>query len=195
MMSSRLLKATHDEHHGRLYNWSEHVFDGINRGYAAGLRWVLRHQAFMIGVVFATIALTGYLFIKIPKGFFPQQDTGQLIGIAEGAQDISIAAMAQRQLALADIVGHDPGVGSFGFAVGPVGGSQTGNVGRFWIGLKPRSEREESSDQIITRLRPQLARVPGVALFLQTPQDLNLGGRISRTQYQYTLQDADLSTS
>jgi hydrophobe/amphiphile efflux-1 (HAE1) family protein len=193
MMSSRLLKNAHDEKHGALYRWTEAGFEKINNGYAAGLRWVLRHQAFMLVVVFATIALTGYLFVKIPKGFFPQQDTGQLVGIAEGAQDISISAMAQRQLALADIVGNDPAVSAFGMAVGPVGGSQTGNVGRFWIGLKPRSERAENSDQVIARLRPQVAKIHGVALFMQTPQDLNLGGRISRTQYQYTLQDADLS--
>ena len=192
MMSSRLLRNTHGDKHGRLYRWTEAGFDKINDAYAAGLRWVLRHQPLILVVVFATVGLTGYLFVKIPKGFFPQQDTGQLVGIAEGAQDISIAAMAQRQLALADIVAQDPGVQAFGMAVGPIGGSQTGNVGRFWIGLKPRSERAESSDQIIARLRPKVAKVQGVALFMQTPQDLNLGGRISRTQYQYTLQDASL---
>ena len=192
MMSSRLLKAAHDQQHGRFYRWTEAGFERFNNLYAAGLRWVLRHQFLILMVVFATIGLTAYLFVSIPKGFFPQQDTGQIIGISEGAQDISIAAMSERQLQLADIIGQDPGVQAFGAAVGPVGGSQTGNVGRFWIGLKPRSERAENSDQIIARLRPKVAKIPGIALFMQTPQDLNLGGRISRTQYQYTLQDADL---
>jgi HAE1 family hydrophobic/amphiphilic exporter-1/multidrug efflux pump len=142
--------------------------------------------------VFATIIINISLYIVVPKGFFPQQDTGQIYGFSEGAQDISLAAMTERQKQLAAIILKDPDIAAVDYTVGAVAGSQTENVGRFWFGLKPRSERAASADEIINRLRPQVAKVEGVALFLQAPQDLNVGGRLSRTQYQYTLQDANL---
>ena len=132
--------------------------------------------------------------MAIPKGFFPQQDTGFIFGLAEGAQDVSIQGMVERELALADIIAKDPDIATFAFAVGPTGGgAQTPNNGRFWINLKPIGQRKASADQIINRLRPQLARVNGVTLFLQVAQDISVGGRVARTQYQYTLQGSDLN--
>jgi hydrophobe/amphiphile efflux-1 (HAE1) family protein len=193
MMCSRWLKPQHEERHGRLYRWIETVFDVAAAFYARGLRFVLKHQFLTLLSVLITIALNISLYIVIPKGFFPQQDTGQIQGFSEAAQDISLAAMTRKQQRFAEILAKDPDVSAVDYSVGPTSGSQTENVGRFWLGLKPRSERSASADEIINRLRPQLAQVEGASLFLQVPQDLNLGGRISRTQYQYTLQDANLN--
>jgi HAE1 family hydrophobic/amphiphilic exporter-1/multidrug efflux pump len=192
MMCSRWLKSPSEEKHGRLYRWIESGFDWMADFYAKGLRFVLAHQFLTLMSVLATIALNVYLYTVIPKGFFPQQDTGQIQGFTEGAQDMSLDAMKARQKQLAEIIAKDPDVVAVNYSVGPIAGSQTENVGRFWLGLKPRSQRTGSADQIINRLRPQLAKVEGVTLFLQVPQDLNVGGRLSRTQYQYTLQDANL---
>jgi HAE1 family hydrophobic/amphiphilic exporter-1/multidrug efflux pump len=193
MMCSRWLKRTNAESHGRLYLWVEAMFDGLVAFYAKGLRFVLAHQFLTLMSVLVTIALNVSLYIVIPKGFFPQQDTGQIAGYSEGAQDISLAAMTKRQQAFAEIISKDRDISVVDYSVGPTSGSQTENVGRFWLGLKPRSQRSASADEIINRLRPQLAKVEGASLFLQVPQDLNVGGRITRTQYQYTLQDADLN--
>jgi HAE1 family hydrophobic/amphiphilic exporter-1/multidrug efflux pump len=192
MMAAQFLK--HDAaQHGRLYMLAESFFEGLLKIYDRGLKVVLRHQAMTLGVLLVTIGFTGYLYVVIPKGFFPQQDIGFIIGISEAAQDISTSAMMQRQLALAEVVARDPDIANFSASVGPTGGSQTTNNGRFWIGLKPREERSASADQIINRLRPQTAKVQGVSLFLQAAQDINVGGRIARSQYQYTLQDANLA--
>jgi HAE1 family hydrophobic/amphiphilic exporter-1 len=140
-------------------------------------------------VFFATMAATVVLFIVIPKGFFPQQDTGFVYGFAESAQDSSFVSMNKRMLALADVVRKDPDVTGFGMS----GGGNTFNTGNFFISLKPKDEgRTASADEIITRLRPQLAKVQGVNLFLQAGQDINVGGRLSRTQYQYTVTDSNL---
>src|SRR5207248_275800 len=138
----------------------------------------------------ATLAATGWLFIAIPKGFFPQQDTGLVAGISEAAQDVSFAEMSRLQQRLADVVADDPAVASFADSLG--GSGQPLNNGKFFINLKPRSERDVSADQFINRLRPQLQKVEGAALFLQSAQDITVGGRAARTQYQYTLQDANL---
>jgi hydrophobe/amphiphile efflux-1 (HAE1) family protein len=193
MMCSRFLKGGHAPRHGRLYMAAEAVFDGMLRVYDRGLKFVLRHQFLTLMGLFATIACAGTLYVTIPKGFFPQQDTGFIFGFSEAAQDISFKAMMARQEALAEVVKRDPDIESFSMAAGATGGSQTVNVGRFWINLKPRSERTASADEIINRLRPQLAKVPGIALFMQPAQDINVGGRLARTQYQYTLQDANLA--
>jgi len=193
MMCGRFLREERHARHGRLYRASEAFFDGMLRLYDRGLKWVLRHQPLMLGVMLLTMATTGYLYVAIPKGFFPQQDTGFITGISEAAQDISFAGMLEKQQALAAVVAADPDIADFASVVGASGASPGENSGRFFITLKPRDQRSASADQIINRLRPKLAKVEGVALFLQASQDINVGGRLSRTQYQYTLQDADLA--
>ncbi len=192
MMCARWLKRPSDEKHGRLYRWIEAGFEHLAAFYARGLRTVLAHPFITLMSVLLTIALNVTLYVMIPKGFFPEQDTGQIVGFSEAAQDISLAAMTKRQEALAKIVAKDPDIQSFAYAVGPTAGSLSENVGRFWMGLKPRSERNASAQEILNRLRPQLAKVEGVKLFLQVLQDFRVGGKLSRTEYQYTLQDANL---
>jgi multidrug efflux pump subunit AcrB len=161
--------------------------------YRRTLDIALRFQFITLMVFFATMATTAYLFITIPKGFFPEQDNGVLIGIAEGAQDISFKEMADRSLALGKIVLEDPDVAGYSLSVGPGSGGQTENNARYFISLKPRDERAASAQQVIARLRPKLSRVEGASLFLTAGQDIRVGGRPSKTQYQYTLQDADVS--
>jgi multidrug efflux pump len=190
MMCSRLLKD-HREH-GRLYLASEKLFNGMLKVYEVSLGWTLRNSALMLVVFIITFCLNIYLFMKIPKGFFPQQDTGRMNGSILGAQDSSFQAMQQRVLRLCDIVKKDPGVASVAAFTGG-GGGTTVNTGRVFISLKPLAERKVTADQIITRLRPQLARVPGATLFLQAVQDLRVGGRQSGAQYQFTIQSGDLS--
>jgi hydrophobe/amphiphile efflux-1 (HAE1) family protein len=192
MMCGIFLRDQRQVRHGRLYRASEAFFDGLLRGYDRGLKWVLRHQPLTLAVLLLTIASTGYLYVAIPKGFFPQQDTGFITGISEAAQDISFAGMMEKQQALAAVIAADPDIAGFASVIGPGGSSPAENAGRFFITLKPRDQRSATADQIINRLRPRLAKVEGVALFLQASQDINVGGRLSRTQYQYTLQDADL---
>ncbi|PKU25012.1 multidrug efflux RND transporter permease subunit [Telmatospirillum siberiense] len=190
MMCSRVLKDEHTSGHGRLYMAFEHGFEALLGGYARGLDWVLRHQKLILASFVATVAVTIWLFIIIPKGFFPQQDTGVLYGISDAAQDISFSEMAARQQAIGQVLSEDPDIDAWLGGIG--GGSNTLNNGSFFIGLKPQSERNATADQIVARLRKKTAAIPGVVFYLQVPQDLNVGGRLSRTQYQYTLQDADL---
>jgi hydrophobe/amphiphile efflux-1 (HAE1) family protein len=192
MMCARYLSEKGHVQHGRPYMMAEAFFDGMLSVYDRGLKWTLRHQPFMLVVLFATLGATVYYYVTMPKGFFPQADTGYVQGISEARQDISFAAMTERQKALADVIAKDPDVADVAFCVGVTGGSQSINNGRFWVNLKPRSERKATADQIISRLRPQLARVPGVTLFLQAAQDVSMGGRPARSQFQYTLQDANL---
>jgi hydrophobic/amphiphilic exporter-1 (mainly G- bacteria), HAE1 family len=189
MLCSRFLKNEHGSKHGRLYQLFERGFDAMLNGYKRGLHVVLDHQFITLMVFIATVAATGVLFAVIPKGFFPQQDTGFISGFAESAQDASFASMNARMIQLADVVRKDPDVTGFGMN----GSSSTYNTGNFFISLKPKDEgRTATADEIITRLRPQLAKVHGVNLFLQAGQDIRVGGRASRTQYQYTVTDADL---
>ncbi len=190
MMCARLLKSR-SEGHGRLYRWSERGFDGLLHLYEAGLKIVLRHRFATLMVMLGTIVLTGYLYVVIPKGFFPQQDTGLILGLSEAAQDISYSAMAERQLALIDAVLEDPAVASVGSAIGAGGGTTTVNNGRVFIALKPRDQRNVTADQVIRRLQTRLARIQGITLYMQAAQDITIGGRLSKTQYQYTLADAD----
>ena len=192
MMAARLLRDRRAERHGRLYLLAERFFDGMLAIYEGGLRWVLRHRAVTLVATAATVVLTGYLYVVIPKGFFPQQDTGFIVAVTEAAQDISYAAMVERQSRLVDIVRKDRGIDGVISAVGAGGVNQTMNNGRMFINLKPRDERDASASEIIDRLRPQLAQVEGIAMFMQASQDINVGARFARTQYQYTLQDADL---
>jgi hydrophobe/amphiphile efflux-1 (HAE1) family protein len=191
MMCARFLKSGREIRHGRLYLAVERGFELMLAGYRSGLEFVLRHQRITLFVFLGTLAASVALFIVIPKGFFPQQDTGLVTGISEVAQDVSFPEMVRLQQELAAVVAKDPDVASFADVIGSNGG-QTLNNGRFYINLKPRDQRTESADQVINRLRVQLAKVEGAALFLQAAQDITVGGRTSRTQYQYTLQDADL---
>jgi hydrophobe/amphiphile efflux-1 (HAE1) family protein len=193
MMCSRFLKDPKHERHGRFYNICEAFFDGMLAFYRVGLEWVLRHQFLTLMILFATIAANGYLYVKIPKGFFPQQDVGFIFGSAEGNQDISFQGMSEKALAIGDVIRTDPDVESFAMGVGASGFQPVTNTARFWINLKPREERTANADDIIRRLRPKVAAVRGVALFMQAAQDINVGGRLARTQYQYTLQDANLN--
>jgi hydrophobe/amphiphile efflux-1 (HAE1) family protein len=188
MMGSRFLKSSREIHHGRVYLFFERMFDRLLAGYERGLKGVLRHRLPTLCVFLATLMLTAVLFIFIPKSFFPEQDTGTISGSAEGAQDISSAAMWNHLGAMAKIVGEDPGVAGVGYSAG----SSTFNSGTFFITLKPTGQRDASADQIIARLRPKLATITGANLYLQVPQDIKVGGRLGRTQYQYTLEDANL---
>ncbi|MDP9084863.1 MAG: efflux RND transporter permease subunit, partial [Pseudomonadota bacterium] len=163
--------------------------DKILAAYTRGLDFCLDHKRSTLLVFVATLVASVALYIYIPKGFFPQQDTGAIIGISDGPQDISFAEMVRRQRLITDIVGRDPDVAGYGAALG---GQRAMNNGFVNIALKPRNQRTSTADQVISRLRQQLTEVPGATLFLQAAQDLNVGGRWSRTQYQYTLQDADL---
>ncbi len=193
MMCSRMLVDRNQDRRAGKANIAERFFRRSLHVYDRSLQWVLRHQRMTLAALLFTIVGTGYLYVTIPKGFFPQQDTGFIYGLSEGAQDISIKGMIDRQQALAEVLGKDPDIATFAFAVGPTGNALTTNNGRFWISLKPRNERTASVDDIINRLRPQLARVSGVTLFMQSAQDISIGGRLARTQYQYTLQGADLN--
>src|SRR5262249_33306295 len=187
MLCARFLH--HDTgQHGRIYAAIEAVFDGMHAFYSRTLDVVLRHQFLTLMVFFATMALSIHLYIVIPKGFFPTQDTGLITGFAESAQDVSPQAMAQMMVKLGKVVASDPDVDAVGSAMG-----STANTGRFFIALKPRDQRTATASDIINRLRPRLAKVEGVSLVLQASQDITVGGRIGRGQYQYTLQDADLA--
>jgi HAE1 family hydrophobic/amphiphilic exporter-1 len=192
MLASRFLRRETEAGHGRFYRFTERAFDRLLGAYERGLDRVLRHQFATFCVFLATLALTIMLFLTIPKGFFPQQDTGLITGISEAGQDTSFAAMLHHQEELGAIIGADPAVATYAMAIGSGGSTSTINNGRFFITLKPKGERDASADQVIARLRPKLAKVEGARLFLQSAQDVNVGGRLSRTQFQYTLQDADI---
>jgi hydrophobe/amphiphile efflux-1 (HAE1) family protein len=191
MMCSRFLRNEREIRHGRLYLTVERGFELMLAGYRHSLDFVLRHQLVTLVVFVGMLVASAVLFLVIPKGFFPQQDTGLVTGISEMAQDVSFPEMMRLQQELAAVVAKDPDVASFADVIGSNGG-QTLNNGRFYINLKPRDQRTASADQVINRLRAQLVKVEGAALFLQAAQDITVGGRTSRTQYQYTLQDANL---
>jgi HAE1 family hydrophobic/amphiphilic exporter-1 len=189
-MCALFLRDEKHAKHGKAYMAIERGFDRLLAWYTRGLDFVLNHQRATLATFLITVALTVVLYIEIPKGFFPQQDTGIISGLSDAPQDISFEEMVRRQHALMDVVQRDPDIASYGTGLG---GSRPINNGFVIIGLKPRDERSASSDQIINRLRPQLAKVPGATLFMQSAQDLNVGGRTTRTQYQYTLQDSDIN--
>jgi multidrug efflux pump len=191
MMCSRLLKLERLEDHGRLYRASERVFAWILSLYTRSLTWVLRHPAPTLAVLLITIGVNVYLLVIVPKGFFPQQDTGRLAGGIQGAQDSSFTAMKQRMTRFVDIVKADPAVANVVAFTGSGGGTTT-NTGRMFVTLKPLAVRQTSADQIISRLRRQLASVEGASLFLQSTQDLRVGGRGGNAQYQYTIQSENL---
>ncbi len=190
MMCARLLRAHESERkHNWIYNLSERGFDIIHKGYERTLSRVLRHQFLTLVVMLSTVAFTVYLYIAIPKGFFPQQDTGRLSGSLQADQSTSYQAMKDRMLQVVDVVMKDPGVEALNAYTGAGGFGGGGvNSGRMFITLKPLEERKISSDEVIARIRPNVAKIPGVSLFLQSVQDLRIGGRNSGAQYQYTLQ-------
>jgi multidrug efflux pump len=189
MMCAKFLKSSHDQKHNAAYRFSEGAFDKLAETYDTGLRWVLKHQPLTLAILMATICLNIYLFIIVPKGFFPQQDTGVMSGTIQGSQDISFEAMQQKMRQFAAIVESDPGIDRDNASIG--GG--TISVGRMQIGLKPLSVRKVSSDQIIQRLRRRINVVPGATLYLQSQQDIRVGGRQSNSQYQYTLESENLN--
>jgi hydrophobe/amphiphile efflux-1 (HAE1) family protein len=178
--------------HGAIYRAIEAGFDAMLSLYRRTLDVVLRHQAITLGVFFATMALTAVMFVQIPKGFFPIQDTGLISGFAEASQDTSPDEMMKILRKMGDVILQDPDVAASAMFTGTTGGAQTANTGRGFIVLKPRDERELTSSQIIDRLRPQLAKIEGATLFMQPAQDITVGGRIARASFQYTLQDADI---
>ena len=189
MMCAYLLKPESTEH-GWLYRVSERGFDGLLYIYEAGLKIVMRHRFITLMVMLSTIVFTGYLYVIIPKGFFPQQDTGLIIGQSEAAQDISYQAMTERQQAMLDAIVRDPAVASVAAATGEGGGVYTLNDGRAFIQLKPKSQRGPI-DQVMARLRTNLAKIQGITLYMQAAQDITIGARLNKTQFQYTLNDAD----
>ncbi|WP_428668553.1 efflux RND transporter permease subunit [Reyranella sp.] len=191
MLCARLLKDDSRRRHGALYRAFEQGFDALLSVYAMGLRVVLRHRFATLMVMLGTVALTGYLYVVIPKGFFPQQDTGQLQGVTQASEDISFDAMSQRQQALVDVLLKDPAIDSVVSYIGPGGPTATLNQGRVFIMLKPREQRDASAGQVIDRLRTPLARIQGITLYMQATQDISIGARLAKTQYQYTLSDAD----
>jgi hydrophobe/amphiphile efflux-1 (HAE1) family protein len=189
MMCSRFLNRP-SHHHNRIYRITEAMFEGMIGFYRRTLDVALRFRFVTFLVFVATVGVTVFLYIQIPKGFFPDQDNGLIIGISQGAQDISFKQMGVVQHQLVDILLHDPDVGGVSSAVG-AGSGQTGNNGRVYVTLKPFAQRHATAQQIIARLRPKLSSVVGGELFLQAAQDVRVGARLTKTLYQFTLQDAD----
>jgi multidrug efflux pump len=189
MMCARLLKAPGERRPGKLFTASERAFKWMLAEYEASLAWALRHSLFMMGLLAAAIALNVYLYIHVPKGFFPQQDTGRMIGVIQADQGISFQAMRQKLADFIEIVRSDPAVEN---VVGFTGGSRR-NSGFMFLSLKPLKERRTSADQVVARLRPRLAQEAGASLFLVPVQDIRIGGRQANAQYQFTLQADDLA--
>ncbi|MCU1270013.1 MAG: acriflavin resistance protein [Acidobacteriaceae bacterium] len=191
MMSARLLKSKADQKEGRFYKWSEHVYERVVQGYGRTLKFVLQHQTTTLLITAATLVLTLLLYIVVPKGFFPVQDTGVILGISEAPQNISFSAMSQRQQQLARAILKDPDVLSLSSFIGIDGTNLTLNSGRIQINLKPRNQRKATASDIIRRLQPQLAQIEGITLYMQPIQDLTVEDRVSRTQFQYSMEDID----
>ena len=191
MMCSRLLRAKSDAKPHRLYDASERVFNRVIEIYGRTLQWVLKRQGATLFVAAAMLVLTIWLYIIVPKGFFPVQDTGVIQGISDAAQNISFTAMADRQRALAEVILKDPAVANLSSFIGVDGINATLNSGRMLINLKPLHERGISATEVMRRLQPVLAKVDGITLHMQPVQDLTVEDRGSRTQFQYTLEDAN----
>jgi multidrug efflux pump len=184
MMCARFLRHETGKHN-RLYRFSENSFNRLLRTYDFSLRWVLRHQFFILLVTIGTVCLNVYLFYQTPSSFFPQQDTGRINGSIQGDQDLSFAAMSKKMRTFTDIVSQDPAVDT---VISFTGGGSGGSTARLFSQLKPLNERKLSADQVIARIRSKTSGIPGAALYLQAVQDLTTGGRGSAAQYQYTLQ-------
>jgi hydrophobic/amphiphilic exporter-1 (mainly G- bacteria), HAE1 family len=191
MMASRFLRGHDEIRHGKFYQWSERCFEAMLQAYERGLDLALSWKRTTLLVFFATLGLSVYLFVIIPKGFFPQQDNGLITATSEASQDISFEAMKAKQEELARIVMEDPAVATVAMAIG--GSGRAGNNGNLFITLKPRNQRDAIAQQVISRLRPKLEKVEGARLYMQAAQDVRLGGRPTRTQFEFTLQDANLA--
>ncbi len=192
MMCSRLLEAKADQKkRGRFYEASERVWDRVITFYSRTLQWVLERQRATLIVAVATLVATILLYVIVPKGFFPVQDTGVIQGISEADESVSFSAMAVRQQALARVILKDPAVESLSSFIGVDGINTTLNSGRILINLKPLEERKISASEVMRRLQPELAKVDGISLYMQPIQDLTVEDRVSQTQYQYTLEDAN----
>ena len=188
MLCSRFLRPAGEEHHHRIYEVSEQFFKGMIQAYERSLKLALQHRRAVLIFSALIFVVTIVLFMVIPKGFLPSEDTGQIFGITEAAQGISFDSMKEHQLKVSAIVSQDPNVASFMSGVGPIGPFVTTNTGRVMLRLKPRSERRLSADQIIGELRPKLAQLPGIRVFLQNPPPIRIGGTVSKSQYQFSLQ-------
>ena len=191
MMCAKLLRGESHASRGSLYRLSERGFEWVIERYGSTLRWVLGRQRATLIVTIATLVLTIVLYIVVPKGFFPVQDTGVILGVSEAPESVSFAAMAERQQALARVILKDPDVASLSSFIGVDGTNMTLNSGRIQINLKPRDQRHADATEIIRRLQPPLRAVEGITLYMQPVQDLTVENRVSRTQYQYSLEDAD----
>src|SRR5271168_5250085 len=187
MMAARILKHHPESSRGRLYRWAEWCFVKTIEGYGAMVRVVLRHQPITLLVAAGTLALTVYLYMIVPKGFFPVQDTGAILGISQAPETVSFTAMSTRQQDLVQVIRQDPAVQNLTSFIGADGVNTTMNSGRIQISLKPLEERSDASaSDVIRRLQPEVAQVAGIELFMQPVQDLTVEDRISRTQYQYS---------
>ena len=191
MMCAKLLRHQPEAAQGRFYRVMEHFFDTTIERYGTTLRWVLRHQTATLWVAIATLVGTILLYVVVPKGFFPVQDTGVILGVSQAPQTVSFSAMAERQQQLAQVILQDPAVQSLSSFIGVDGVNTTINSGRIQINLKPLEERRVSASDVIRRLQPQLAAVHGITLFMQPVQDLTVEDRVSRTQYQYSIECPD----
>ncbi len=191
MMCAKLLKSKASSKHGRFYEVSERAYERIIDRYGSTLQWVLKHQTATLIVTVGTLVFTIFLFIVVPKGFFPVQDTGVILGISDAPQTVSFIALAQRQQSLTQVILKDPAVESLSSFIGIDGINTTPNSGRIQINLKPRSQRKDTASEIIRRLQPELAKVEGITLYMQPIQDLTVEDRVSRTQFQYSLESAD----
>jgi len=191
MLCSRFLKPEREKKHSRLYEWSERGFDVMVGFYARTLGPALRHPGIVLAGSALVLVATGWLFVAIPKGFLPTEDQGLIFGFTEGAQGIGFPAMKEKQQQVAAILRSDPDVANLLSSCGPRGNVSVGNSGIVLAQLTPRSERKRSADQIIQDLRPKIAKIPGIRAFLQVPPPIRLGGSLTKSQYQYTLQDSD----
>src|SRR6266436_4978749 len=191
MMCAKLLKRHDPEHQSRFYKSTEDFYNRVIEFYGRTLKFVLRHQTTTLLVTVGTLVLTLLLYVIVPKGFFPVQDTGVILGISEGPQSVSFSALGQSQQALASVILRDPDVASLSSFIGIDGINSTPNSGRVQINLKPRNQRKSTASEVIRRLQPELAKVSGITLYMQPVQDLTVEDRVSRTQYQYSMEDAD----
>jgi len=191
MMCAKLLKRHDPKHQSRFYKSTENFYNRVIEFYGRSLKFVLQHQTITLLVTAGTLVLTLFLYVVVPKGFFPVQDTGVILGISEGPQNTSFPALAKSQQALAQVILKDPDVESLSSFIGIDGTNSTPNSGRIQINLKPHDERTATASEIIRRLQPELAKVNGITLYMQPVQDLTVEDRVSRTQYQYSMEDAD----
>jgi len=192
MLCSRFLRPPQERKQSRLYKTSERFFEGMLQAYRWSLRFVLNHRLATIVIYNLVFVVTVLLFMTFSYGFLPSEDIGQIFGFTEAAQGISFESMKEHQLAVMEIVRQDPNVDSFVSTAGAGGPSLTGNLGRIFVTLKPRSERKLNADEVIQELRPKLAKVPGIQAFLQNPPPIRIGGQLTKGQYQFTLQSPEI---